>query len=102
MVDAAWSETALRNLESAPFAEKNVVRWYADIGEFDLSRPIRDTIEAEDGKRTYHFDTRRIHRHEDHRLPAVAVGIAGIRLAHEDADFASRIRGVGGCTIYAR
>ncbi len=61
---------------------------------------MRCVVVAEDRELALHGDPRRLHRHEDHRLLAVARR-AGIRLAHEDQDLAARVTGAAGPPLAA-
>ena len=101
MVDAAGTEAALRNLEAAALAEQQVFLRHAHIGEDHFGGAVGHAVEAEDRQRTLDLDAGRVHRHEDHRLLLVAVRIARIALAHEDADLAARVGGVGRVPLVA-
>mmetsp|Transcript_130324 Transcript_130324/g.325046 ORF Transcript_130324/g.325046 Transcript_130324/m.325046 type:complete len:254 (-) Transcript_130324:701-1462(-) len=63
MVDPAGTQPALRDLETAPFAEKHVFLGDAHIVEDDLSMVV---FLAEDGQWSQDIHTWRIPRHKDH------------------------------------
>src|SRR5207253_9970495 len=50
MVDAAGSEPALRDVESATFAEKKVIDWNAHMVENDLHVSVRRVVITENGQ----------------------------------------------------
>ncbi len=57
---------------------------------------MRRVVVAEDRQRAQHGDARRIARHEDHRLLAVARRVRGVGPAHHDEQRAARV-GRAGC-----
>ena len=91
MMDTARAKTPLRDLKSAPLAEQHVGGGHAHVLEHDFGGAIGHAVEAEHRNRAKHFNARRVHRHQDHRLLAMAIRIVGIGLAHEDADLAARV-----------
>ena len=95
MVDAAGAEAALRDLEAAPLAEQHVGGRHAHVLEQDLGVAVRRVVVAEHGQRPHDRDAGRVHRHEDHRLLAVARPVR-VGPAHQDRDRAARVHGAGG------
>ncbi len=89
----------LRDLEAAPFAQQHVGCGHAYVFEQHFARPVRHTVVTEHGQRTLHIDSRRIARHQNHRLLLVPVRIVRIGLAHEDENLAARIDRAGGIPL---
>ena len=81
VVDATRPEPALRDLEAAPFAEQYVGDRHPGIVEDHLGMAVRGLVIAEDRQHALDNDTRMRRRHQDHRLPPVAVRVVGVRLA---------------------
>jgi hypothetical protein len=80
LLDAARPKPALGYLEAAPFAEQHVRGRHPDIVEEDLGTAVRGPIIAEDRQHALEDGTRMRQRHQDHRLPALAVRVVGVRL----------------------
>ncbi len=96
VMDASRAETALRDLEAASLAEENVRHGHTHILEQHLAMAMRRIVEAEDRQRAQQLHAGRIHRHQDHRLPPIAIGVSRVGLAHEDDDLAAPIGRTGG------
>ncbi len=84
-------EPSLGDLEAAALAQQQVGCRHAHVLERDLGMSVRRIVVAEHRQVAQHRHARRIARNEDHRLPLVPVGIAGVGLAHEDEQLAARV-----------
>jgi hypothetical protein len=91
----------MRDLEAAALAQQHVRRRHAHVVERHFRGAVGHAIEAEHRQRPDDLDARRVHRHQDHRLLAVPVGMVRVGLAHEDRDAAVRVGGVGGVPLAA-
>ncbi len=100
MVDAARAEAALGDLEAAAFAEQDVGRRHAHVGELHFGMAVGRVVVAEHRQVAQHLDAGRVHRHQDHRLLRM-LGRFGVGLAHEDHDLAARVVGAGGPPLAA-
>ena len=89
-MDAARSEAALRDFESAAFAEDHVLERHLHVFEQDFAVAVRRVVITEHGQHAQDLHARRVHGHEDLRLLAIFVRV-GIGLAHHDHDLAARI-----------
>ena len=94
VMDAARTEAALGNLETAALAKQHVLLGYPHVGELHLTMTMRRIVIAENRQRPHDINSRCFHRNQDHRLLAIRFGI-GISLTHKDKDFAARITGSG-------
>src|SRR5712692_1913644 len=101
VVDAAGAESALGDLEAATLAEQHVRRRYPDVLEEHLAVAVGRIVVAEDGQHAPDRDAGRVARDEDHRLLLVAVGVLGVRLAHEDEDLAAWVADARGPPLVA-
>ena len=91
MVDAARAEPGLRDREAPALLADEVRGGHADVFEEDLAVALLVLV-AEDRQGPYDGHTRRVHRHQDHRL--LRVGVArGVGLAHHDHHGALGLRG---------
>mmetsp|Transcript_1306 Transcript_1306/g.2603 ORF Transcript_1306/g.2603 Transcript_1306/m.2603 type:complete len:280 (-) Transcript_1306:1813-2652(-) len=95
MMDAPRPETALGNLEPAPFAKQHVAGRHAHIVEDELGMAVGRIVRAENLHRTDHFHARRVHWHKDHALLLVLLGLE-VTFPHDDQYLATRIGGAGG------
>src|SRR5262249_49791555 len=91
VVDPPGAEPPLRDLEAAAVPEEQVRGRYPDVLEEDLAVPVGCVVVAVDAEHAQDADPSRVAGHENHRLLLVAVGVPGVRLAHEDDDLAARI-----------
>src|ERR1019366_7526900 len=91
-MNAARPETSLRDLESSALAQHDVRNRNAHILERDLHVTVRRVVVAEDRQVAQYLHTRRIARHEHHRLLSVPRTVR-IGLAHENEYLAARIAG---------
>src|SRR5215469_8161629 len=91
MVNAARPEPALGDLKAPALAEQHIRRRHPDIVEDHLGMAMRRLVVAENGQYAFDDDPGMRQRHQDHRLPAVAVRVVGIRLAHNDQHLAARV-----------
>ena len=80
MMDASGAKPPLRDFEAAAFAEQHVADGHADVVENDLRGAVGHAVEAEHRQRADDAHAGRILRHQDHRLPPVAVGIVRVGL----------------------
>jgi len=64
---------------------------HPDIVEHHLSVTLQRLVIAKYRQHTLDDDPRMGQRHHDHRLPPIAVGVVGVRLAHHDQHLAARI-----------
>ena len=94
VMDASGAEPALRDLESAAFAEQHVSGRHANVLEQDLRVPVRRVVEAEHRQHALDAHAGRVHRHEDHRL-LLMLRRVGVAATHEDRDAAARVAGAG-------
>ncbi len=90
VMDAAGTEAALRDLETAALAEQDVFSGNADVFEQHLGMAVRRVVEAEHGKHLLDGDAGGVERHQDLRLLLMPRGV-GIGLAHQDRDLAAGI-----------
>ena len=95
VMDAARSQAALGNLETASFAQQDIRGRHAHVFKADFAMAVRRVVVAEYRQRAQDGHARRVDRHQDHRLLLVARRF-GIGLAHEDDNLAARIAGAGG------
>ena len=94
MVNAAWPEPALRDLEPASLAEQHVFGGHADILKDHLHMAVRGVVVTEDGQRPDDLDSWRVERHQDHRMAAVLLGVR-VGDAKEDDQPTMRIADTG-------
>ena len=94
VVDATGPEARLHDREAAAFLAEEVLLGDADVVPQRLAVAAALGV-AEDGQAAPNLDTGRIHRHEDHRLAVVRIGV-GIGDAHEDRDLATRVERAAG------
>ncbi len=92
MMNAAGTQTALRNLEATPFAKQQILGWNQHIGECHLCMAVRGMIIAVNRQEALHLDTRRLEIDQDHRLLTVDVCLR-VGLSHQDRELASRVAG---------
>src|SRR3546814_20591252 len=78
VVNTAWPEPPLRDLESSAFAKQNIVGRDADIVEYDLGRAVGYAVKAENRQRTNDIYAGRRFGAEEHRLLAMAVDRKGV------------------------
>ena len=90
VMDASRAKTSLGNFKSTPFTQKHVRCGHAHVLELDLAMPVRCIVVSHDGEHAMHGDTRRVRRHQDHRLLFIGFRVR-IVLRHEDDDLAARI-----------
>ena len=101
MVDAPRPEAPLRDFEAPALAQQHVLRRHARVLEQHLAVAVRRVVEAEDRQHALHRDAGPGQRHQDHRLLLVAVGVLGIRLAHDDQDAAAGVERARGPPLAA-
>lgn len=58
MVDSAWAETALDDLETSAWTKNHEVVGDTDVLEGNVTVSVGSIVEAEDGKHTLDGDTR--------------------------------------------
>ena len=68
MMNTAWPEPSLRDLEAATLSEQHVPRRDSHVVERDFGVPVRGIVEAEDRQHPLDLYARRVHRHQNHRL----------------------------------
>ncbi len=90
VMDAARTETALRDLEAAAFAEQDVFLRHANVFQQNLGVTVRRVVKAKHRQHLLHLDAGGIERNEDLRLRLVLRRIR-IGLAHQDRDLAAGI-----------
>ena len=76
-------------------AEEQVRDGHAHVGEGHLAVAVRRVVVAEDREHALHAHAGRVPGHEHHGLLDVAVGVRGVRLAHEDEELAARVARAG-------
>ena len=89
-MDAARTEAALRDLETAAFAEQDVFFRHANVFQKHLGVAVRRVVKAEHRQHLLHLDAGSIERHQDLRLLLVLRRLR-IGLAHQDRDLAAGI-----------
>ncbi len=70
VMDAARTETALRDLKTAALAEQNVFLGNANVLEQHLGMAVRRVVVAEHRQHLFDLDAGRVERHQDLRLRA--------------------------------
>ena len=100
-MDAAGPQAALRDLESAAFAEQNVGGGNADVGEGHLGVAVRGMIVTENGEHALDLDAGSVERDQNHRL-LFMFRRRRIGFAHENRDLAARIAARRWTTICGR
>ena len=91
-MDAARPETTLCDLEATALAEQNAVDRDVHVFEKHFHVPVRRVVVSENLQRPQHGDTRRVARHQHHRLLLMTRGCR-VGLAHDDEDLAMRMTG---------
>src|SRR3984957_17857323 len=92
MVDAAGAEPGLSDREPVALAGDYVLGRDVHVVEDDLRvAAVRPVGVTEDGESSLDRDPRRVARHQDHRVPAVAVGGWPAGHGHHDEDLAVRV-----------
>lgn len=91
VMNSSWTKAALNNLKTPALAEDHVFRWDADIFKRDVAMAVRRVVIAEDGQHAMDGDSRCTSGDKNHRLLVMGIRVFGIRLAHDDVYFASRI-----------
>jgi hypothetical protein len=71
-MDAARSETALRDFEAAAFAEQDVAGRHPNVLEQDLRMAVRRVIIAEHRQHLFNGDARSVERYRTMRLLLMA------------------------------
>ena len=94
MVDTTRSETALSDLEPAPFAQNNVLGGDAHVSEPQVHVAVRGIVSAKDLHGAQHFDARRVGIHHKHGVALVFRRI-GVGASHHDVQPAARIACTG-------
>ena len=92
MVDAAWSQSHLRDFKAPAFTEQHVFFRYADVVKVNVHVTMRGIVVAENLHSFEDVHALGIDRHEDLRLLLVDRRV-GVSLNHGDHDFAARIAG---------
>mmetsp|Transcript_51605 Transcript_51605/g.135396 ORF Transcript_51605/g.135396 Transcript_51605/m.135396 type:complete len:414 (+) Transcript_51605:2-1243(+) len=87
VVDAAWPQPELSDLEAAALAPEDVGGWDAHVLEEDLHVAFWAVVVAEGLHRPDQSDAWRVHRNKDLGLLPVRLGL-GARAAHQDHDLA--------------
>lgn len=91
VMNSSWTKAALNNLETPAHAEDHVFRRNADILKRDVAMSVGRVVVAKNGQHTMNGDSRCTSRDKNHRLLVMGIRVFGIRLAHDDVYFASRI-----------
>jgi hypothetical protein len=95
VVDAAGTETRLRNFEATPLAQEKIRRRDAHILEDHLAMPVWRIVVSEHVQHPDHLHAWSVARDKDHRLLLVAIRVAGIGFPHDDQHPAARIADTG-------
>ncbi len=94
VMDAARTETALRDLEAAALTEQQIGDGNADILQQHLGVAVRRIVEAEHRQHLLDRDALGVERNQDLRL-LLMLGRLEIGLAHQDRDLAAGIADAG-------
>src|SRR6516162_8868045 len=89
-MNASGPQAPLRDFKAASLAEQYIRGWHAHIVESDFAVSMRRVVITKDSQHSLDFDSRSIHRHQNHRLLQMS-GSGTIRLTHENRDLAARI-----------
>src|SRR5688500_10356256 len=81
VMNAAWTESSLCDLETASFAEQYIADRHAHVVQRDFCMTVWCVVVAEHMQRALDGHTLRVCRHENHRLLLMLRGV-GVRLAH--------------------
>ena len=91
MVDAAWSETALGNFKSTPFAQQNVRGGYPRVVEDHFAMAMRRIVIAVNTQGAKNLHAFSVDGDQNHRLLRMSTRVVGVALTHDDHDFAARV-----------
>ena len=94
MMNAAWPQAALCDLEATAFAEQHVGRGYPHVLKRHFAMAMRRVIVAKHIEWPNYRDPGRIGRHENHRLLRV-LWSARVALAHHDVHRAAWVARAG-------
>jgi len=75
VVDTAWSQTALDDLEATAGAQNHTAIWYTDVVKTDVAVTVRGVVIAEHGQHAVDGDTGGVRWYEHDGLLAVGVGV---------------------------
>ena len=92
MVDAAWSQSHLRDFKAPAFTEQHVFFRYADVVKVNVHVTMRGIVVAENFHAFEDVHALGIDRHKDLRLLLVN-GRVWAGLNHGDHDFAAWVAG---------
>ena len=95
MVDAARTQTALRDLKAAAWPSDDAAHWEAHVVEEHLGMTMGLVQVPEHRQHTQGLHTWRIGRDEHHRMPFVSPRVR-ISDAHENVEAATRVAGAAG------
>ena len=91
VMDPAGSETPLRDLKAAAFAEQDIRSRHTHVLERHFTVAVGRIVIPEHMQRTQHLHACGVGRHQDHRLAPVLLGVVGVGLPHEDEDLAALV-----------
>src|ERR1700693_2803491 len=89
-MNAPRTEASLRYFETTSFTQQHIRDRHSHIPKRDLSVPVGSMIIAEYREHALYRYARRVHRDQNHGL-LLMFRRSGVRLAHEDRDFAAWI-----------
>src|SRR5579871_4068404 len=75
VMDAAWAEPSLRDLEAPTFAEEYVRSRHPHVLEYNFRVAVRRVVVSEDAQRTLDLHARCVERHQHHGLAAMGLGL---------------------------
>src|SRR5262249_40122433 len=94
VVNPSWSEASLCDLKATALTEQQIRCRHAHVFERNLRMPMGRIVVPENRHHPADRNTRRVHRHQDHRLLLVS-GSLRIGLPHEDGNAAAWITRAG-------
>ena len=68
MMNTTGTETALDDLEATTLAQDDVIKWYTDVVEGDVTVAVRCVVVAKDAQHAVDGDSRGICWHQDDAL----------------------------------
>jgi hypothetical protein len=95
VVDAAGTQTALDDLEAAPFAQHELRCRHPDVVEADVAVAVRGVVVAVHVQHAVDGDAGKAGRYQDDGLLPVGVRVARVRLAHGEVELAAGIPSAG-------